>query len=71
MPFRLGPWEVALLFSMLFGLAVYLLPTIIAAAKRKTNTLRIVLLNVFAGWSVIGWIIALVWALSANQKSTS
>jgi hypothetical protein len=29
--------------------------------------LGIVLLNVLAGWTVIGWIIALVWAFSPDK----
>lgn len=47
-----------------FGLplVMYFLPTIIAAARSKRDTLAIFLLNFFLGWSVIGWIVALVWA---------
>lgn len=45
-----------------FGFVLYFLPTIIAVIKSKRDTVAILLLNVFLGWSVIGWIIALVWA---------
>jgi hypothetical protein len=44
------------------GLVMYFLPSIIAFAKSKRDGLSIFLLNFFLGWSVIGWIIALVWA---------
>lgn len=44
------------------GTVLYFLPTIIAAIKSKRDTLAIFLLNFFLGWSVIGWIIALIWA---------
>lgn len=52
------------LFFPFFGLGtvLYFLPTIIAAIKSKRDTLAIFLLNFFLGWSVIGWIIALIWA---------
>ena len=41
---------------------MYFLPSIIALARNKRDTLAIFLLNLFLGWSVIGWIVALVWA---------
>jgi hypothetical protein len=44
------------------GLVMYFLPTIIAAIRSKRDTLAIFLLNLFLGWSVIGWIVALIWA---------
>ena len=36
--------------------------SIIALARSKRDLLAIFLLNLFLGWSVIGWIVALVWA---------
>jgi hypothetical protein len=45
-----------------FGTLMYFLPSIIALARNKRDTLAIFLLNFFLGWSVIGWIVALVWA---------
>jgi len=51
-------------FPFFFGLPLifYFLPSIIALARSKRDTLAIFLLNFFLGWSVIGWIVALVWA---------
>jgi len=43
-------------------LLLYFLPSIIALARSKRDILAIFLLNFFLGWSVIGWIVALVWA---------
>lgn len=45
-----------------FGLVMYFLPSVIALARSKRDLLAIFLLNFFLGWSVIGWIVALVWA---------
>jgi hypothetical protein len=45
------------------GLGVYFLPTIIAAARRARGLVGIILLNLFAGWTGIGWVIALIWSL--------
>lgn len=49
-------------FGIGFGTALYFLPSIIALARSKRDLLAIFLLNLFLGWSVIGWIVALVWA---------
>lgn len=51
-------------FGFGFGipLLMYFLPSIIALARSKRDLLAIFLLNLFLGWSVIGWIVALVWA---------
>jgi hypothetical protein len=45
-----------------FWFVMYFLPSIVALIRSKRDTLAIFLLNFFLGWSVIGWIIALVWA---------
>jgi hypothetical protein len=50
-------------FHFFFGLPflMYFLPSIIALARSKRDLLAIFLLNLFLGWSIIGWIVALVW----------
>ncbi len=45
------------------GLLMYFLPTIIAIARGKRDVGAIFVLNLFLGWTMIGWIVALVWAL--------
>jgi hypothetical protein len=45
-----------------FGFLMYFLPTLIAFARSKRDTTAILLLNIFLGWTFIGWIVALVWA---------
>ncbi len=55
----------------LVGLAIYLLPTIIALVRHAKSSLGIILVNILAGWTFVGWIIALVWSLtSPSQKIT-
>jgi hypothetical protein len=45
----------------------YMLPWAIAATRGKSNAGAIGVLNFFVGWTVIGWIAALVMACSAHQ----
>jgi hypothetical protein len=49
-----------------FGFLMYFLPTILAFARNKRDTAAILLLNLFLGWTMIGWVVALVWAVKAD-----
>ena len=57
-----------LIFFPFFGLSfvMYFLPSIIALARSKRDLVAIFLLNLFLGWSVIGWIVALDWAAKSD-----
>jgi hypothetical protein len=46
-------------------LTCYFFPSIIAAFRSHHNTLAIFLLNLFLGWTVIGWLGSLIWAATA------
>lgn len=46
-----------------FGFILYFLPAIIAFARSKRDAVSILVLNLLLGWTAIGWVIALVWAL--------
>ena len=43
--------------------AVYFLPTLIAFLKDHKNKLAIFLLNLLLGWTALGWVGSLVWAV--------
>lgn len=49
----------------------YFIPSFIAVIRKKPNRMAIMALNLFLGWSIIGWVVSLVWSLSngsANQN---
>ena len=48
------------------GIVAYFIPGIIAVTRRHRKATFILIVNLFFGWSVLGWIFALVWALRAN-----
>ena len=48
---------------LVFGLALYFLPAIVAAVRHTHNATGVLLLNLFLGWTVIGWFVALLMAL--------
>lgn len=45
-------------------IAVYLVPSWIAFTRGHQNAGSILLLNLLLGWTVLGWIAALGWALT-------
>jgi Superinfection immunity protein len=49
----------------------YMLPWAIAATRGKINSGAIFWLNLLLGWTVVGWIIALVMSFSAHQAVAS
>lgn len=54
--------------SFIFGIiffAIYFLPSIIGYNKRNFSS--ILLLNFFLGWTLIGWVVAIVWAVSYEK----
>ena len=51
---------------LLLSLFLYFLPAFLA--RNKPDFTSILILNILAGWTFIGWIIALVWALSSGRQ---
>lgn len=56
--------EVTLVVVTLVALAAYFLPTIIAASRRAKHDMGILVVNLFLGWTLLGWVGALAWAVS-------
>lgn len=57
---NLGLLEI-LLAVLIF--TVYFLPTLIAFLRQHKNKLAIFLLNLLLGWTVLGWVVSLVWSV--------
>jgi hypothetical protein len=46
----------------------YFLPTIVAKLRGSAQSLGIFLVNLFLGATGVGWVLALVWAVSSETK---
>ena len=46
------------------GLVVYFLPSLVARSRQHYNRTAIYALNLFLGWTFLGWVVALVMAFS-------
>lgn len=64
----------ALLATIAFvpaSIALYFAPTIVASLRKHPNRTSLFVLNLFLGWTLIGWVGALVWAYSAKPQVTA
>ena len=52
----------------LFSFGLYFLPSIIAGGRRKRNQWAIFVVNLFLGWTFVGWIVALVWSAAYEEN---
>jgi hypothetical protein len=53
-----------------FFIALYFLPYIAARYRQRNNHLQVLLVNLFFGWTFVGWLVALIMAAGTNQPST-
>lgn len=55
--------------EVVFALAIYFLPAIIADRRNRYDLLTIALFNACMGWTVFGWLLALFWAVQPNPPA--
>lgn len=49
--------------------ALYLLPIYEARVNKHPNLTAIALVNIFLGWSLLGWVVAVVWAYKKPEPT--
>lgn len=57
----------AVLAIILFGMIAYFLPSILA--WNKGDFWSVAAVNFFLGWTLIGWVVALAWALKSDKPT--
>ena len=57
--------ELSGLLVIFIVLLLYFMPSVIGSTKR--NAAAIFVLNLFLGWTFVGWVIALVWACTRDS----
>lgn len=61
--------SILLVVAMLLGaLCAYLLPTLVAMQRGHAQSAAIFALNLLLGWTVLGWVAALVWSLTLGPR---
>jgi hypothetical protein len=55
------------LFLLIVGVGLYFVPTIVAVVRKVTNQGSITVINIFFGWTLIGWVMALAMACRTSN----
>jgi uncharacterized membrane protein YqaE (UPF0057 family) len=77
MPIRTAPhavplWQEALFLMYLGVAAVFMfLPTWVALWRRRSGAGRIFLVNLLLGWTLIGWVLALIFAFRDPERTVT
>jgi hypothetical protein len=61
---------VRFLISVFLMSTVYFIPMGIALLRKHNHTLSITLINFLLGWTIIFWIVPLLWSMSSNVQET-
>ncbi len=56
------------ILSTVIVLGLYFIPAIVARRRDHHQRLAIFFLNLLLGWTLLGWIIALIWSLTAVRR---
>jgi hypothetical protein len=62
-----GNIVVAMLLIPLY-VGAYLLPSIVASARHSHLTAPVAIVNIFLGWTFIGWVVALAMAVTSKRE---
>lgn len=57
-----------IIIAIIIGIFAYFFPTVLAYSKKKRSKASVFVLNFFLGWTLIGWIVALIWAVNKDEE---
>jgi hypothetical protein len=49
-------------------LGLHFVPALVAGLRHARNFTWILMINIFLAWTVVGWVIALIWALRDEPR---
>ena len=67
---NIGPLQILLFLVVILGINICFIPAYVGWWRKKKARRVIFLVNLFLGWTVIGWIGSLVWAVIPDSIST-
>lgn len=63
----MNPGALVLIIPCIFlGLVLYFTPWLVASHRNHKSNGSIFVLNLFTGWTFLGWVGSLIWAMSDN-----
>lgn len=66
-PYRCSTAHVVIAWVLAVLTGLYLLPWAVAATRNRSNVAAVALVNLFLGWTVVGWVVALVMACGSDR----
>jgi hypothetical protein len=58
-------------FYLSLAALAYMIPSFVAFNRRHRQRTAITILNIFGGWTLLGWVGALVWACTTDTEHAS
>ncbi len=62
-------WAIVGVIAFPMVLGIYFVPSIVAAARKHGQLAFVILVNGLTGWTGIGWIGTLIWAIAGRTKA--
>ena len=62
------PWTLGFFLFWAVVIGLYLIPGSVAYDRKHRDKWAIIVLNILLGWTFLGWVGALVWALTNPKK---
>jgi len=56
------------LIALVIACILYFWPSLVAIDNNKANKAGIIIINLFLGWTIIFWIVAVIWAYTPDKK---
>jgi Na+-driven multidrug efflux pump len=68
---RLNPLSLIFGCVLLVGMILlYFVPSVVAFVREHQNAIPILVLNLFFGWTLLGWVICLAWSFSSDDRES-
>mgnify|MGYP003651519634 CR=1 FL=1 len=62
------PSNISVILTIIAFLGIYFLPTIVARKRCPSKSTAVFILNLFLGWTLLGWVIALAMAFGITKE---
>ena len=62
---------ILILIIVAISVTIYIIPLIVAIKKKHPYKVPIILINIFLGWSFLGWVGALIWACILPEQNNT
>lgn len=53
---------------LLLLVGIHFLPSFVAFVREHRHAVLILVLNIFFGWTIIGWLVLLIWAAVGEER---